>query len=142
MANPKTLPDLADRASIELLINTFYERVQEDELLGFIFTDVAKVNWEKHLPKMYSFWETVIFRTGGYRGDPLGAHAKFKPLTEMGKAQFDQWLIIFKATVDDLFAGENADHIKNAATDMANVLYSKVNNVPDPRFEPNRSRVE
>ena len=42
----------------------------------------------------------------------------------------------FRATVDDLFAGEKADHIKRCAEDMANVIYSKINAVPDPRFDP------
>ena len=34
-------PDLAGRADIELLVNTFYDKVRGDELLGFIFNDVA-----------------------------------------------------------------------------------------------------
>ena len=46
-------PDLMGRPEIELLVNTFYERVQQDELLGFIFTDVAKTNWATHLPKNF-----------------------------------------------------------------------------------------
>ena len=124
------------RPEIELLVNTFYERVQQDELLGFIFTDVAKTNWATHLPKMYAFWETVMFRSGGFSGNPLAAHARLTPLTEMGRPQFDRWLSIFTATVDDLFAGEHADRIKRAAEDMANVIYSKINHVPDPRFDP------
>lgn len=129
-------PDISGRAEIETLVNAFYERVRADEVLGFIFDQVAHTNWSTHLPKMYAFWETVLFRSGGYAGNPLAAHAKLVPLTDMGRDKFDRWLALFRATVDDLFAGENAEHIKNCAADMANVIHGKINAIPDPRFDP------
>ncbi|HQZ28502.1 MAG: group III truncated hemoglobin [Verrucomicrobiales bacterium] len=130
------LPDLAGRTEIEQLVNAFYGRVRSDDLLGFIFDEVAEIDWDSHLPKMYAFWETVIFRSGGYNGNPLAAHAKLAPLTAMGRPQFDRWLELFCATVDDLFAGEHADHIKNCAADMANVIHSRINQIPNPRADP------
>ena len=54
----------------------------------------------------------------------------------MGTKQFDRWLELFCETVDSLFAGEKADHIKRCAEDMANVIHSKINGVPDRRFDP------
>jgi hemoglobin len=132
----ETKTDIAGRAEIETLVNAFYERVRTDEVLGFIFDQVAQTNWTTHLPKMYAFWETVLFRTGGFTGNPLAAHAKLVPQTEMGRAQFDRWLRLFRSTVDDLFAGEKAEHVKSCAEDMANVIYSRINHVPDPRFDP------
>lgn len=128
--------DLEGRAEIEELVNHFYTRIRADEVLGFIFNDIAKTNWDTHLPKMYAFWETVMFRSGGFVGNPLAAHAKLAPLTEMGRAQFDHWLKLFRESVDELFAGPKAEHIKNCAADMANVIYSRINDVPDPRFDP------
>ena len=130
-----SLPDLAGRADIERLVNTFYDKVREDKLLGFIFDDVAKLDWAAHLPKMYACWETVIFRSAGYTGNPLGAHARLVPLTAMGRPQFDRWLALFTATVDGLFSGENAEHIKSAASDMANVIHAKINGVEQARFD-------
>jgi hemoglobin len=124
------------RSEIEQLVNAFYHRVRDDELLGFIFDDVAQINWSTHLPKMYTFWETVLFRTGGYTGNPVAAHAKLMPFTQMGRPQFDRWLALFRGTVDDLFEGPNAEHIKNCAEDMANVIYARINQVSDPRFDP------
>lgn len=129
-------PDLEGRADIERLVNAFYGRVREDATIGFIFNEVAQVDWASHLPKMYAFWETVIFRSGEYRGNPLAAHARLVPQTEMGRPQFDRWLHLFRETVDDLFEGERAEHIKRCAEDMANVIYSRINGVPDPRFDP------
>lgn len=136
MPPPPSKPDITGRAEIEKLVNTFYDRVRGDEVLGFIFDEVAHTNWTTHLPKMYAFWETVLFRSGGYTGNPLAAHAKLVPLTEMGRAQFDRWLALFRSTVDDLFTGGKADHIKSCAEDMANVIYARINGVADPRFDP------
>ncbi len=127
--------DLTSRADIELLVNTFYDKVRGDDLLGFIFTDLARTDWTTHLPKMYAFWETVLFRTGGYTGNPIAAHARFLPLTQLGRPQFDRWLTLFRATVDELFAGDKAEHIKSAAADMANVIHARINNVEQDRYD-------
>jgi len=132
----ETKPDITGRPEIEKLVNAFYDRVRGDDLLGFIFDKVAQTNWETHLPKMYSFWETVLFRSGGYTGNPIAAHGRLLAQTPMGREQFNRWLELFKATVDDLFNGEKADHIKNCAEDMANVIHARINHVPDARFDP------
>lgn len=133
---PAPKHDIEGRADIERLVNHFYGLVRKDKLIGFIFEEVAKVDWDSHLPKMYAFWETVLFGTGNFRGNPLAAHAKLVPMTEMGLEQFQQWLSLFHQTVDELFGGERAGHIKRSAEDMANVIYSRINGVPDPRFDP------
>ncbi|MDF1756221.1 MAG: group III truncated hemoglobin [Verrucomicrobiales bacterium] len=132
----KPLPDLNDRNDIIRLVDGFYERIRRDEKLGPVFEEIAQVDWETHLPKMYDFWDTVMFRSGTFRGDPIAAHKKLGPLTDMSQATFDHRLDLFRATVNELFAGEKAEHIVRCAEDMANVLYSKVNNVPQPRFDP------
>lgn len=129
-------PDIEGRFEIEQLVNSFYERVRGDEVLAPIFDEIAGTDWGTHLPKMYAFWETVLFRTGNYQGNPLAAHARLVSLTDMGRDKFDRWLTLFTSTVDALFAGERADHIKSCAQDMANVIYSRINQVPDPRFDP------
>lgn len=129
-------PDISGRPEIERLVNAFYERVRADDSLGFIFDRVAKTDWEAHLPRMHAFWETVLFRSGGYVGNPLAAHAKLVPLTNMGREQFDRWLLLFRSTVDDLFEGEKADHIKRCAEDMANVIHARINGVQTPPFDP------
>ena len=138
MSNDSAVPllDLAGRADIERLVNAFYSKVQRDDLLGFIFTDIAKTDWNAHLPKMYAFWETMLFRSGSYTGNPLAAHARLTAFTSMGREQFGRWLALFTASVDELFAGEKAEHIKRAAEDMANVIHARINNVPDARFDP------
>ncbi|MDX1679454.1 MAG: group III truncated hemoglobin [Akkermansiaceae bacterium] len=125
------ITDIEGKPEIVRLVDAFYEKVRNDELLGFIFDEVAAVDWNAHLPKMYAFWQTVLFRDGGFRGDPIGKHARLVPLTHMGREQFDRWLKLFREAVDELFQGENAEHIKRCAEDMANVIHSRINKIPD-----------
>ncbi len=63
--------DIENRKDIEQLINRFYDKVKQDNMIGFIFNDVAKVNWQKHLPVMYDFWENIIFLSNKYAGNPM-----------------------------------------------------------------------
>jgi hemoglobin len=53
--------DIRNRKDIELLVNAFYDKIKTDGVIGFLFTEVAKVNWETHLPRMYDFWENILF---------------------------------------------------------------------------------
>ena len=125
-----SLPDLQDRDDIKVVVDAFYEKVRRDELLGFIFDEIAAVDWDMHLPKMYDFWETMIFRSGRYRGNPLRPHLDLGGKTEMGSAQFERWKALFFETVDRHFAGPNANHLKSAADDMAQVMMTRISRQP------------
>jgi len=131
-----SLPDIIGRPDLVRLVDAFYAKVRADEGLGHVFDHVAKVQWETHLPKICDFWDTVIFRAGTFRGNPMAAHAKLIPLTGMGWPLFERWLELFRATVCELFAGERTEHIIRCAEDMANVIYSRIHSVPDPRSDP------
>lgn len=128
-------PDLASRASIQHLVDAFYRRVRADDVIGFVFNEVAATDWEHHLPRMYDFWESVLFQKGTFRGNPLAIHGALAQRTPMGREQFERWLTLFCATIDDHFAGPNADHLKNTAADMASVIHRRINALPDtPEF--------
>jgi hemoglobin len=125
--------DILGRPDIVRLVNAFYTKVRTDEPLGHVFDGVAKVNWETHLPKLYDFWDTVLFRAGTFRGNPIAAHMKLIDQADLGWPMFERWLELFRATVDELFSGENAGHIIRCAEDMARVIHSKIHAIPNPR---------
>jgi len=114
--------DILNRADIEILVNTFYRKVLADKLLGFIFQDVAKVNWNLHLPVMYDFWENVIFYSGSYEGNPLHLHKHLHHITPLGRSHFDRWNKLFVSTVDGLFMGPNAELIKERALNISEII--------------------
>ncbi len=117
-----SLPDIQNRRDIDRLVNDFYARVKVDELLGPVFNDIAGVDWPSHIPKIADFWETALFRSGNYRGNPLRPHLQLSQQTEMDREKFQHWLGLFFASADSLFEGENAGHIKRIAADMAEVM--------------------
>src|SRR5690606_24417773 len=117
--------DISNREDIELLVNTFYDRVKTDDVIGYLFNDVAKVNWDLDLPQMYNFWENILFFTGNYSGSPMMAHRELHQKSPMTEAHFAHWVKLFHSTVNDLFAGEKADEIKDRASNIANVMMYK-----------------
>jgi len=56
--------DIKNRKDIEKLVNAFYEKVKTDTVIGFLFNDVANINWYSHLPKLFDFWENILFYKG------------------------------------------------------------------------------
>ena len=113
--------DIKNRNDIEKLINTFYGKIKTDAKIGYFFTDVAKGNWEDHLPKMYDFWENIMFSNGNYTGNPMVKHKALHQKSEMKEAHFQQWNALFNETVDELFAGEKAEEIKQRAMNISGV---------------------
>ena len=118
--------ELSDKKDIELLVNSFYEKVKQDETIGYIFNDVAKVDWTVHLPIMYNFWEMMIFGTGPYKGDPMTKHIQLNEKTPLESIHFDRWKKLFIETVDDLFQGEKAEDAKGRASHIATLMQFKV----------------
>lgn len=118
--------DILNRADIEMLVNAFYRKVLADKLLGFIFQDVAKVNWLNHLPVMYDFWENVIFYTGSYEGNPLHLHKHLHHITPLERSHFDRWNKLFLSTVDGLFEGPNAELIKERALNISDIMRNQL----------------
>lgn len=117
--------DIKNRKDIERLVNAFYAKVKEDNVIGYLFNDVAKVNWDEHLPKMYNFWENILFYTGNYSGSPMIVHRELHSKSTMNEAHFKHWNHLFNETVDSLFTGEKADEIKSRATNIAAVMMYK-----------------
>ncbi len=116
------LKEIKSIDEIKLMVDTFYNNVNKDELLSPIFNDIAGVNWKLHLPKMYGFWNSILFGTGEYNGQPFPPHLKLP----INQTHFDRWLELFNSTIDDLFTGEKAVEVKMRAATIARVFSSKI----------------
>lgn len=117
---------LESREDIELLVNKFYDKVGKDEVIGFFFNDIAKVNWSEHLPKMYSFWETLLFGKPLYKGNPMAVHFPINEIRAMEKHHFQHWLKLWTETVEENFTGETAELAVYKATNIANLMSFKM----------------
>ncbi len=118
--------DITTTDDIENLVNLFYEKVKVDEIIGHFFSGAMQVNWEKHLPVMYKFWENIIFYTGNYSGNPLEKHIALNEKSPLSAGDFEQWKVLFNQSVDALFEGENATRIKQKAESIAAIMLMKI----------------
>ena len=113
--------DIQTLEDIQLLVNTFYTRVQQNDLLAPIFA--SKINdWTPHLEKMYRFWQTILLHQHTYTGSPFPPHASL-PIEQM---HFDQWLLLWHTTVDEFFEGTVATEAKNRGKIMAQLFHFKI----------------
>ena len=118
--------DIQDRADIKRLIDSFYTKVRVDDQIAYLFNDVAKVDWEHHLPRMYDFWESILFQTGTFSGNPMTAHMQLHQRSPLAKEHFARWLQLFNETVDELFDGDRAELIKQRALSIATIMQIKI----------------
>jgi len=119
--------DINSRADIELLINRFYTKVKQDPVIGFIFNDIMKVNWEEHLPIMFDFWETLLLDKTTYTRNTMGIHFEINRKVKLEDIHFNRWIELFTGTVDELFSGEVANTAKKRARSIAEVMLFKMN---------------
>ena len=112
--------DITNASDIKTLIDHFYGKVQQDEAIGYIFNEIAQVNWEHHLPIMYAFWEFLLLNSSDtYRGNPIQKHFDLHQKHPLKAADFDRWLLLFQSSVDELFAGPTAETAKFKAYAIA-----------------------
>lgn len=112
--------------AVRFLVDSFYEKVQVDPFIGPIFTDVAHVDWSKHLPKMYAFWESLILGNNAYDGHPFRPHLIINQKHTLTIDHFERWLQLFSATLSENFIGEAADQVRQRATQIALVWNNKL----------------
>ncbi|QMW06494.1 group III truncated hemoglobin [Spirosoma foliorum] len=112
--------------AVKLLVDSFYEKVQIDALLAPVFTDVAQVDWSKHLPKMYAFWESIILGNNAYDGHPFRPHLIVNQKHTLTIDHFERWLQLFSQTITENFTGETAEQVRQRATQIALVWNNKL----------------
>ena len=122
--------DIESRADCERLVRAFYGRALQDPIIGFLFTDVAKLDLEAHVPRITSFWETILLGAQTYGGGAFRPHAALHTKAPLRRAHFEQWLNLWSRTVDELFAGERAELAKAHATRVARAFHQRLQSVP------------
>ena len=114
--------DILNLDDIKLMVNTFYGKVREDQLLGPVFNGRIQDRWPEHLEKMYRFWQTVLLEEHTYYGAPFPPHAKL----QVEHLHFERWMQLFDQTVDELFSGEKAEEAKWRGKKMAQIFEVKI----------------
>ncbi|MGB0864028.1 MAG: group III truncated hemoglobin [Saprospiraceae bacterium] len=118
----KEQEDILNLDDIKKLVDTFYGKVRQDDLLADVFNQIIQNKWATHLEKMYRFWQTVLLSEHTYYGSPFPPHAKLP----VNGQHFDRWKKLFFETIDENFSGEKAKEAKWRAEKMAQMFQSKI----------------
>ncbi|GJL96173.1 MAG: hypothetical protein DHS20C05_25780 [Hyphococcus sp.] len=87
-----------DDAYISVLVETFYEKIRENPLIGPIFDEAIGDDWAPHLARMKDFWASVALNAGRYSGKPMPKH---KRLSKARAWHFEIWLALFEQTLKE-----------------------------------------
>lgn len=108
--------------SIAGVVDTFYSRIGDDQLLGPIFAQAIGADWEPHLNKMKTFWSSVLLASRAYKGNPMIAHLQLPRLTQ---DHFERWLQLWRETAAALCSDELASlFIRKGQTIGERLLYA------------------
>lgn len=130
---PETEPlrDLEDPTDVAEMVRRFYADVAQDDLLGPLFNDVARVDWSTHLPKLTAFWCRALLGMSGYAGNPFRAHVDVHVQQPFTLAHFHRWLDLFEETLDG-WSGPNTTKARALAHNVARVHAGQIlGEVPD-----------
>ena len=118
--------DIENKDDLLLLVKQFYVKLLNDASISYLFTDVAKINLEEHLPVLVDFWEMVLFEGRAYTKNAMQPHMVLNEQSPITKEHYTTWLTYFKNTVDELFEGEKAFMAKEKATSIATIMQIKI----------------
>lgn len=121
--------DIENREDLQILLSKFYSKLLSDKTINYIFTDVAKINLESHLPKIIDFWNLSLFGKGDYSSNVMKIHLDLNSEENLNQKHFDTWLKTFNQTVDANFSGKNAEIIKTKALSIATVMQIKMHKI-------------
>jgi hemoglobin len=118
--------DIETRGDCERLVRAFYGRALADPIIGWIFVDVARLDLEAHVPRIASFWETILLGARSYGGGAFRPHASLHAKVPLRAGHFERWLWLWRATVDELFAGDRAELAKAHAERVAQAFHARL----------------
>ncbi len=124
--------DITTRADCEALVRAFYAKALDDTMIGYLFTDIAKLDLEAHVPEITSFWETVLLGAKSYAGGAFGPHLRLHQKSPIRSGHFERWLALWQETVDELFAGPTAELAKSHALRVARAFHARLEGLTPP----------
>src|SRR5690606_11154961 len=81
------------------ILESFYATLGTDTLLASYFEEI---DMSAHIPRIVTFWSTILFGTHTYSGNAFAPHQGMPGLT--GR-HFGRWVETMEATIDARFSG-------------------------------------
>ncbi|HSF88328.1 MAG TPA: group III truncated hemoglobin [Saprospiraceae bacterium] len=118
--------DISKPKDIHRIVDRFFKKVNKDSLLAPYFADKTPDEWDAFLPVMYSFWENVLFYSGGYTGNPMQRHKEMNDMKSFSQEHFTRWITLMCEVIDKWYAGEKAEMMKERARNIATIMQVKI----------------
>jgi len=118
--------DLETEEDVKDVVIRFYDQMLKDPIVGYIFTDVARIELEEHLPIIVNFWSDILFAQKQYSGNVLQKHLNLNQLIKLTPGHFTRWLYLFNRAIDENYAGINANSMKERAESVAKTISAKL----------------
>ena len=109
------------KENIRTMVNTFYVKILKDDIVGPFFIaklgdDMSNEYWLPHLDLLVNFWASIAMGDTDYRGNPFAPHTQ---LGELKRETFEQWLVLFSETLDEVYVPSVAAQFKERSTIIA-----------------------
>ncbi len=111
--------DMDSRAQVESFVDAFYAKVLNDDVLAPIFLDVAAIDLDVHLPHIKDYWCKLLLGETGYKRHTMNIHRALHSKRTLQTSDYERWLGLFIATVDERFHGSHAERAKRVARSIA-----------------------
>ncbi len=126
--------DIRSEEDIKLLVDYFYTKAKSDAQIGYIFNEVVQLSWEEHLPTIYKFWDSILFGTATYRGNPMIKHIELNQKEPLTLSHFNKWIDLWNNAVNENFEGNKAEEAKTKAKSMKELMLFKIKQSENPNF--------
>ncbi|MFT5166176.1 MAG: hemoglobin [Saprospiraceae bacterium] len=126
--------DIETRTDIEFLIWDFYKQLKTDETIGFIFTEVLQLDFDKHIPVICDFWESVLLHNPVYQGNVMHKHIDLDKKVKLLPEHFDRWMELFLGITNQHFEGEVTDELIKRVNLIKPLMQFKVESSRDSGF--------
>lgn len=112
----------------------FYARVENDPLLAPYFEGIDMI---AHMPRIESFWATLLFQTASYSGSAFQPHLAMPGLTSR---HFERWVATLLAVLDARFSGPKTEEMKALAHRIAYSMQVRLGITPFAPFGASSGR--
>ena len=126
--------EIENRDDIRLLVESFYSKVIDDNIIGDIFRETLFFNWDTHIPVMIDFWETMLLNASKYKGNTMRVHIELNKKHPLTPAHFNQWKKLFFETLDEHFIGPKVSEAKKRVELMEVLMQTKIAQSNNPNF--------
>lgn len=113
------MKDIETEEDVKLFSDLFYQKLLADHQISHYFLNL---NLQEHMPRIYSFWSTILLGSMSYKKNMMEAHQHL----HLKKEDFPIWLRHFESTLRENFQGEKADEAISRANTIAMTMRYKL----------------